>query len=192
MTPMTTKKPPTLGQSCGSRSGYNAHYRRGETACSDCKLAHREYGIEWRAKNPEIVKEMGKRDRNKRRKAMNEYGSKWRKANPEKMKEIYKKARLKNPEKNAQNARIRRARKRNSLCIPYTVDEVLTKYGSNCHICSKPIDLQAPKRVGRGEWQMGLHIDHLIPISHNGADTLENVRPSHAICNMTRGTKSLQ
>ena len=162
MTPMTTKKPPTLGQYCGLISGYNAHYRRGETACLVCKLVHREYCIEYRAKNPEAVKES------------------------------QRKYRAKNPEKKAEDTRIRRAKKQNSLCIPYTVDEVLVKYGSDCHICLKPIDLKASRRAGYGEWQMGLNIDHLIPISHNGADTLENVRPSHAICNMTRGTKSLQ
>lgn len=71
----------------------------------------------------------------------------------------------------------------------YSVIQVLTTYGKNCHICNHPIDLKASRRVGIGDWLLGLHIDHLIPIAKGGPDTLENVRPSHAICNLKKGVK---
>ena len=70
----------------------------------------------------------------------------------------------------------------------YSVIQVLTTYGKNCHICNHPIDLKASRRVGIGDWLLGLHIDHLIPIAKGGPDTLENVRPSHAICNLRKGS----
>lgn len=70
---------------------------------------------------------------------------------------------------------------------PYSVTQVLLKYGKNCHICLTPIDLKASRRVGIGDWILGLHIDHLVAIAKGGADKLENVRPSHAICNLKKG-----
>lgn len=69
----------------------------------------------------------------------------------------------------------------------YTVTQVLVLYGKNCHICHDPIDLKASRRVGMGDWLLGLHIDHVLAIALGGPDTLENVRPSHAICNLKKG-----
>ena len=73
---------------------------------------------------------------------------------------------------------------------PYSVTQVLLKYGKDCHICLTPIDLKASRRIGVGEWFLGLHIDHLVAIANGGADTLSNVRPSHAICNLKKGSKT--
>lgn len=70
----------------------------------------------------------------------------------------------------------------------YSLTQVLVRYGKNCHICLTPINLKASRRVGIGDWVLGLHIDHFIPISKGGPDTLENVRPSHAICNLKKGS----
>lgn len=75
---------------------------------------------------------------------------------------------------------------------PYDELQVLAKYGSNCHICNKAIDLDAPRRVGAGNgWEYGLHIDHVIPLSKGGPDTLENVRPAHAVCNLQKSNHML-
>ena len=71
--------------------------------------------------------------------------------------------------------------------IPYTHKEVLEMYGTNCHICKKPIDLNAPRGVGKKVgWEYGLHFDHVIPLSKGGEDTIDNVKPAHAICNMRK------
>lgn len=72
----------------------------------------------------------------------------------------------------------------------YTVTQVLVAYGKDCHLCHEPIDLKASRRVGIGDWLLGLHIDHLVAIALGGPDTLANVRPSHAICNLKKGTKA--
>ena len=37
--------------------------------------------------------------------------------------------------------------------------------------------------------ESGLHIEHFIDIALGGPDTLENVRPSHAWCNLTKAPK---
>jgi 5-methylcytosine-specific restriction endonuclease McrA len=68
----------------------------------------------------------------------------------------------------------------------YSLTQVLTTYGKNCHLCHEPINLKASRRVGVGDWLLGLHVDHLVSIAKGGPDTLENVRPSHAICNLKK------
>ena len=91
-----------------------------------------------------------------------------------------------NPEKSREKIRRRRARVRGSAVEFYSETDVLKKYGSNCYICSLPIDLDAPRRVGSIGWERSLHIEHVIDIALGGPDTLANVRPSHGICNLTK------
>lgn len=45
-----------------------------------------------------------------------------------------------------------------------------------CWLCFEPIDFLS-----------GWHADHWIPRSYNGPDTIENLWPAHAACNMARG-----
>ena len=66
----------------------------------------------------------------------------------------------------------------------YNTDDVLRKWGYDCHICNEPIDFKAPRQCGDPGWERGLHLDHVWPISKGGADVLENVKPAHAKCNV--------
>jgi 5-methylcytosine-specific restriction endonuclease McrA len=68
----------------------------------------------------------------------------------------------------------------------YSDQDVLEAYGLDCHICQTPIDLNAPRQVGKDGWEKGLHIDHVYPLSKGGLDTLENVRPAHGKCNVIK------
>jgi 5-methylcytosine-specific restriction endonuclease McrA len=64
--------------------------------------------------------------------------------------------------------------------------EVIRLYGENCHICFEQIDMKAPRKAGVTGWERGLQLDHVIPLSKGGPDTLENVKPSHGICNLKK------
>ena len=92
-----------------------------------------------------------------------------------------------NPEIGRRAVARRRALKLKNGFEIYKEQEVLDKYGTNCHICNIPIDLNAP-RARKFGWENGLHIDHLIPLSKGGADTLDNVRPAHGLCNLRKYT----
>ena len=117
------------------------------------------------------------------------YSKKYREKYKEKERLRHKKYKKLNKDKHAANERQRRARKRNALSEPYTITDVLDRYGTNCHICKLEINLKAERRPGRKGWENGLHIDHLIEISKGGADTLDNVRPAHGLCNLQRNGK---
>lgn len=110
--------------------------------------------------------------------------------NKEKIKLSNKRYRELNKENRAALERARRARKRNSGTEKYSIAEVLDKYGTDCHICGKEINLKTERRPGRKGWELGLHIDHLIEISNGGPDTLDNVRPAHGLCNLQRNNKN--
>ena len=99
------------------------------------------------------------------------------------------KYRLKNKEKVRIWQRTRRAREASVYSEKYTVQQVLDTYGTDCHICLKPINLKAPRQTGKKGWRHALHIDHLIPISKGGDDTLGNVRPAHAVCNLRKSAR---
>lgn len=150
----------------------------------------RKYKKNYREKNKEKLKKKAKKyyydtiEYQKSRKA------KYREENKEKAR-IYRQNRYKEkPEISRQYVRTRRAKRKECISIPYAETEIFELYGTDCHICNGPIDFDASRRVGFGNWQLGFHIDHLIPIAYGGPDTLENVRPSHALCNLKRGAPS--
>lgn len=53
--------------------------------------------------------------------------------------------------------------------------------GAACHICGKAIDytLKSPD-------PMSFELDHVIPLSKGGTDTLGNAAASHRTCNSTK------
>lgn len=50
-----------------------------------------------------------------------------------------------------------------------------------CHICSR-----------RVEDNSQLHFDHVIPLSRGGEHSNDNIKVSHAVCNMSKGTKLIE
>ncbi len=82
--------------------------------------------------------------------------------------------------------RRRRARKLKNGVEFYTEAQVLEKYGTNCYLCKEPIDMDAPRTTWTKGWERGLHMEHVIDIALGGSDTLDNVKPSHGICNLKK------
>jgi 5-methylcytosine-specific restriction endonuclease McrA len=67
--------------------------------------------------------------------------------------------------------------------------EILEAYGDVCYLCNCKIDLTISGKPGLPGWQLGLHIDHVIPVSQGGPTVLENLRPTHGVCNLRRKKK---
>ena len=153
---------------CGTHTGYRYHIDKKQTACMDCKKAYADYQKQWRLNNKDKVLIIQRKSYSK---------------NIQKNRESVSKLRLNNLDKKRSNNTQYKARKRNNNYEFYTEQQVLDAYGFLCHLCGIAIDMTAPRRSGLKNWEMGLHIDHVIPLSKGGADSLVNVRPSHGLCN---------
>lgn len=80
-----------------------------------------------------------------------------------------------------------RARQMAAIHIPYTEAEVLAFWGTKCHICGEEVDLTAGRHVGISEgWERSLHLEHVVPLIAGGTDTIGNVKPAHARCNLKK------
>lgn len=137
-------------------SGYHRHTRHKEMPCGLCREAMRTY---W------------KEQRVSRNKEINELRRLWRK----------RQWLLHN-----RSSGRTRARRLGAEYGYYTDQDVVDAYGINCHICNQEIDFTAARQCGKLGWEKGFHVDHVIPLSKGGADTLENVRPSHGQCNIIK------
>lgn len=122
----------------------------------------------WCAANPE-------------RKAANNLA--WRRRNPEYEREMKRAYRAANRDKvrllGRQVANTRRARKAGLSVSKADYQDILTEFGMTCHICGEAIETMSD-----------LHFDHVIPLASGGQHSKDNIRPSHAICNQRKGTRS--
>ena len=167
--------------------------------CSKCKIEkeHSEFYADLRMKSKlrpdckDCLKSLMKNHRAENAEKNRERSKLFRLNNPEKVKEGFRRYRKENPEKRALWERKRRANKYETRHIPYTKEDVLTKYGTKCHLCNIEINLQAARQPGKNGWENGLHIDHLISLVNGGTDTIENVRPSHGKCNLLKGARDV-
>ena len=66
----------------------------------------------------------------------------------------------------------------------WTEKQLFETYGTNCYLCNKPIDLNAPRK-GQGS-DLSSWPDHIIPTSRGGENTIRNVRPCHRKCNQAK------
>ena len=137
--------------------------------------------------------------RNKKRKKIVQKS--WNEKNKERIKEYLKAYNIENKDRlrilkreyakirpdidRAKNRR-KRAKIRKNGFEKYTESQVIELYGTDCYLCNTPIDMKASRRCGHPGWEKGLHIEHVIDIAKGGPDTLANVRPAHAICNLTK------
>ncbi len=97
-------------------------------------------------------------------------------------------SRARNIEKVRERERQKNRRRKAALSKPYNELQVIATYGGDCYLCGLGIDFLATRKCGNEGWESGFHVDHLIPLSKGGSDTLENVRPSHAVCNLQKAS----
>lgn len=146
------------------------------------KAKQREYGI----KNRDSLRESSRRHRAKNPEQYAAKRHEYYIKNKERIDETRKEWLASKPHYRAEVDRRRRARKAENGYENYTTEQVLELYGDVCYICNESIDLTAERQPGRAGWEEGLHIDHFIPISKSGPDTLANVRPTHGRCNLQK------
>lgn len=129
----------------------------------------------WRKENRERVLELQRKDRIKNPERETERGKRYRKLHAEECAIRRKKWREKNPEKVKIYKHERRARKLAVHTVPYTPDQVkylVATFNSCCAYC--------------GIKSERLSIDHFIPLSKGGTETISNLVPACIQCNSSK------
>lgn len=179
----------------------NKSYTSGYST-SSCKICHvaisverakgnkklKEYKSQWHAKNKERLSDKSKkyREDNKEEIARKKREYNATEAGKEKSKARFEKWKMAHPDGVNAIARRRRARKASVESESYSTEDVLTRWGTDCHICGEPVDLDAPRSTWVAGWEVGLHLEHVIPLVIGGPDTVENVKPAHGLCNLRK------
>jgi 5-methylcytosine-specific restriction endonuclease McrA len=104
-----------------------------------------------------------------------------RRANKEGVAKWNKTYRQNNPEKFQGYQRKRRALKASLPSEPYTRQDIIDRDGTDCGLCGEPVDLEL-----KYPDHLSPSIDHVIPITRQGPDTLANVQLAHLICNIRK------
>lgn len=150
------------------------------------KQRRREYQKKWQAANPDKMKKYQSNYYWNHRESELAKNKIYREQNSDKERNRKKRYAEKNPDYRRQMNDNRRSKLAKVPSEKFTAQDVLNVYGSDCHICGQPIDLQAPRQAGKPGWQLGLHLDHVISLADGGGNILANVKPAHAICNLRK------
>ena len=137
-------------------------------------------------KNKELLKQQAREYYAANKESLRETRKQWQMDNLDRHREYNRKSYQKDPSKALIRVRSRKIKMKGNGVERYTLEQVLEEYGSVCYLCEQDIDLTLPRKIGVEGWEFGLHLDHVTPISKGGPDCLENVAPSHAICNLTK------
>lgn len=150
-----------------------------------CRECNKTKAQKWLEHHSQRARETKARYRKANREALREqeYQRYWN--DPEKAREVQKErsARYRQTERGKATKRMsehrRRARKASQGTEDYTkedLDQMYQAQNKRCWWCGK--------KLGRN-----YHIDHRIPISRGGSDTLDNICLVHAHCNWSKGAK---
>lgn len=146
------------------------------------KKRKKRYSLENAEKEKERKREHYSKNSEKIREKRKEYYLE----NREKSRETSRKWDKNNPEKRRASSRKRRALEKNAISETYTEQDIFRRWGTCCHLCGEEVDLDAPRLVGKIGWERGLHLEHVVDLAKGGNDVVENVKPSHGICNLRK------
>ena len=156
--------------------------RRAYQAAHAERLA--KYYKEWRAANPDLANAFNRAWVKAHPEAKAATQRRWREAHPERalaVKRAYVAANRAHVNLMAtKHQATRRAREYGAIVSETDYAAILLRDGMVCHICSGVIESMAD-----------LHFDHVIPLAKGGPHAAENIRPSHALCNMKKGARLL-
>jgi 5-methylcytosine-specific restriction endonuclease McrA len=171
----------------GTHGGIQNHRREKTPMCQECKDFLTAYKAEYYLRNREYKIAYTAKYRKENQEKIKAGKKLWEANNRDKVQASKRKSYYKNPGQSLAKRNRRRARILGNGYIPYTLEQVLEEYGSVCYLCEVSIDLTLPRKAGTPGWEMALHIDHVRPLYKGGSDSIDNVAPTHALCNLSKG-----
>lgn len=176
-----TQKPCSVCGEVKALEEFTFDHRRVDGRQARCMSCTRIYSGAHRIRHPTVP--LTDTEREERQRQRTEATAAYRKANREICNARIREWKKRNPYKAREYDHRRRARK---MAVAYEAIDALylaERDGWVCGICDLPIDsaLRWPEYGS-------LSIDHIVPLSRGGSHTYANVRISHVICNIRRGT----
>jgi 5-methylcytosine-specific restriction endonuclease McrA len=129
------------------------------------KTEYKERSYEWRRQNP---------DKERRNRKM------YRENHPQQIAESRAQYRRANPEAVAAHTQRRRARQAGAYVGDVDFKRIYKRDRDICYLCGRKV-----KKSER-------HLDHVIPLSRGGAHSEDNIRVTHARCNLKKGVKLVE
>jgi 5-methylcytosine-specific restriction endonuclease McrA len=171
-----------------SREYQKEYYKENKEYCSEYNKkyheANKEYWKDYHEKNKEKNKEQKRRHQKRYHEAnkeyYSEYNKKYREANKERERERVKAWRVANPDKTRSQKQKRLARIKRQSDGSVTTEQILDLLESTtkCVYCSKEI-------TGKNKT-----VDHMIPLSRGGLNSMRNLAVCCAYCNRYKFNKS--
>lgn len=145
---------------------------------SHCKVCVNNKNKEYKLEHIEEEKKRSREYARFHRKENLEATKRWRDRNPDRARELSRKYASERPEKRRQYERTRRSMINGAVGkITYREELALfKKYDYRCLCC--------------GRDDVKLTIDHIVPISRGGSNTIENAQPLCSKCNSRKGNRS--
>jgi len=153
---------------CGTRAGYRLHVRVLGRPKDECKLCYDAELQYWRDKRDPNHPGFRGKEINKIRRRLH----------------FLKKHNLPRINYRLRDETLQNRNPRKWGWEHYTVEMIIERWGTICYLCNEEIDLEASRRNPEG-----LHLDHVIPISKKGCDIIDNIKPTHAHCNLSKSDK---
>lgn len=144
----------------------------------------------YKAANPDKTKATAERFRRKHPERQAAWGAAWYQQNREYARQLqaaWRASKMQDPEwlkRERMRSREKQSRRRELIRESgeeFDLFEILERDGMMCHICGGEIPSLDD-----------LHFDHVIPLARGGAHSTENIKPSHAKCNLRKGARLLE
>lgn len=131
----------------------------------------------WRQHNPDKVRAADKRHYQRTKGATIALVARWQSAHREQSNGYKRKWLKEHPLKGREFHHRRRAREAAAAVGTVDLNAIWLRDHGICHICGLPVD------------RANAHFDHVIPLAKGGAHSMDNIKVSHATCNLRKGAK---
>lgn len=148
------------------------------SSCKDCAAL---YGAQYYDVNGELIRSRAKTYRvayyRRNRELLRQKRARYRAAHPDRVRAMRRSWEQRNLDKRREMVLRRRARKYQNQVGNVDYKMIWERDQGICHICDNVVE------------RANVHFDHVIPLVRGGAHSMENIKVSHALCNLRKGAR---